>query len=363
MKINIMKPAKVIMENRDSRHNYFGWPTVARLKNDNIAVAASGFRLGHLCPFGKTVMSISKDEGENYSLPTPIVDTVLDDRDGGLCAFGESGLIVTSFCVSSAYMKEHTKNHKDVAGEITQNYIKAYLDTVSEEKEKDVLGSSFKISTDNGVTFGPKIKSPISSPHGPVELQNGEVIWVGTANMLEQDSDKWCTEAHIIHPDGTMEKVGEIEHIYVDGKKKDFCEPYAMQLRNGKMICHLREDKQFTLWQSTSDDNGRTWTKPVRILESYGGAPSHIIEHSSGMLICAYGYRSTKPYGLKVMFSKDQGVNWEDAMFLYQNYDSPDLAYPSTIELKNGNLLTVFYARAQEEPPSVVWQIEWNFDI
>ena len=53
MKINIIKPAKVIMENRDSRHNYFGWPTVAHLKNDDIAVVASGFRLGHLCPFGK----------------------------------------------------------------------------------------------------------------------------------------------------------------------------------------------------------------------------------------------------------------------------------------------------------------------
>ena len=137
MNIHIVKPARIIMENPESRHNYFGWPTVTRLKNGNIAVAASGFRLGHLCPFGKTVLSISKDGGETYSLPTPIVDTVLDDRDGGLCAFGKSGLIVTSFCVSSEYMRVHTKNHKDVAGEVTQNYIKAYLDTVSEEKEKE----------------------------------------------------------------------------------------------------------------------------------------------------------------------------------------------------------------------------------
>ena len=99
MKINVVKSARVIVENPRGRNNYFGWPTCARLKNGDIAVASSGFRIGHIDPFGKTCLSISHNEGETYSLPTPIMDTVLDDRDGGVCAFGKSGLIVTTFNV------------------------------------------------------------------------------------------------------------------------------------------------------------------------------------------------------------------------------------------------------------------------
>jgi hypothetical protein len=134
MNINVVKSAKVIVENPLSRNNYFGWPTVARLKNGDIAVASSGFRIGHLDPFGKTVLSISQNDGETYSLPTPIIDTVLDDRDGGLCAFGESGLILTAFNVPNSSMREWTATHKDVADEKIQGYIKGYMDTITEEE-------------------------------------------------------------------------------------------------------------------------------------------------------------------------------------------------------------------------------------
>ena len=78
------------MSNPFSKHNYFGWPTAARLQNGTIAVVASGLRLRHICPFGKTVISYSNDEGQTYTLPAPVIDTVLDDRDGGIMPFGKS---------------------------------------------------------------------------------------------------------------------------------------------------------------------------------------------------------------------------------------------------------------------------------
>ena len=72
------------MQNPDSHHNYFAWPTAARLQNGKIAVVASGFRMAHLCPFGKLVIAYSDDEGESYTAPGVIMDTPLDDRDGGV---------------------------------------------------------------------------------------------------------------------------------------------------------------------------------------------------------------------------------------------------------------------------------------
>lgn len=98
---------KVIMSNQGSRHNYFGWPTAARLQNGKIAVAASGFRRRHVCPFGKAVISYSDDDGETYTLPAPVIDTVLDDRDGGILAFGDSGVIITSFNNTTAFQREN----------------------------------------------------------------------------------------------------------------------------------------------------------------------------------------------------------------------------------------------------------------
>ena len=97
MKINIKSEVKTIMSNPDSKFNCFSWPSVARLQNGKIAVVASGYRMGHICPFGKCVMALSDDNGETYTGAFPIIDTFLDDRDAGICPFGESGVIFTTF--------------------------------------------------------------------------------------------------------------------------------------------------------------------------------------------------------------------------------------------------------------------------
>ena len=111
MKIKILEEARVVMSNYGSIHDYFAWPTVKRLKNGRLAMGASGYRMEHICPFGKAVLSFSEDEGKTWSVPAPIIDTVLDDRDTGLCPFGESGLIVTSFNNTRQMQKGYINGH------------------------------------------------------------------------------------------------------------------------------------------------------------------------------------------------------------------------------------------------------------
>lgn len=45
------------------RLGYFGWPTVARLEDGTLVVASSGLRTEHICPWGKTVLNYSEDDG------------------------------------------------------------------------------------------------------------------------------------------------------------------------------------------------------------------------------------------------------------------------------------------------------------
>ena len=379
MKFHLLDAPRIIMENPYSRLNYFAWPTFARLKNGKLAAAASGFRLTHVSPFGKSVLSFSDDEGASWSLPAPVIDTVLDDRDAGLLPFGESGVIVTSFNNTRKMQREWVLDrdfHHD-ADDWLKNatsdsaYRLAYLDMITDEQEAAELGGTFRVSFDNGTTFGPLHLAPISSPHGPTELNDGTILWVG-----EQRSDCEITPpakeqilAYQLHPStGNMTFIGSIPDIAdTDGSPLASYEAHALQLPSGRILCHIRVQRRagelmFTLYQTESDDGGKTWTAPHRLIHPQGGAPSHIMMHSSGVLIAAYSNRLIGKPGIRVMFSTDGGENWDTDHILYESDFGGDLGYPATVELNDGSLLTVFYAHTGEEGPAVIWQQRWALD-
>ena len=154
-----------------------------------------------------------------------------------------------------------------------------------------------------------------------------------------------------------------INAIERDGISEDLAYKYSFVRVNKSDIKTITKLSKtiFTIFQTESKDNGKTWTKPKQILEQQGGAPAHLFRHSSGMLVCTYGYRQT-PFGIKVMFSKDEGKTWDTDNDLYINHVSDDIGYPSTIELKDGGLLTVFYARTAEDKPCTIVQQKWSFE-
>ena len=255
MKIELIGELKTVMSNNESMHKYFGWPTVARLKNGRIAVGASGFRLAHICPFGKSVISYSENEGQTFTAPAPVIDTVLDDRDAGLCPFGESGLIFTSF---NAGVETHRKYNEERTDPLRKAYIEAYLNTVSEQEEQRISGLTYRVSRDNGITFGPIMKSPISSPHGPIELSDGSILWVGTA--YETGSNEIV--AYKLDPEsGDTEYLGGIDTSGIKALGRTPSEPCAIELSDGTILCHVRSagGNSFTLYQTESKDGGRTF--------------------------------------------------------------------------------------------------------
>jgi hypothetical protein len=353
MKIVITEKPKVIMSNTESVHNYFAWPTVALLQNGKIMVGASGFRIGHICPFGKAVASYSSDNGKTYTLPVPVIDTPLDDRDAGICTFGKDGVIFTSFNNSAKMQREHNKEN---------DYAQKYIDTITEKDEEKYLGSLFRISNDGGATFSEIFHSSVSSPHGPTELKDGTVLWAGN-NFYDYNSG---IEIHSIDvKTGACEFIGKIT---LENKEIVLCEPHLIELENSDLLCLIRgedeaeSDSIFTLLQSVSSDKGKTWSTPEMILDKTGGAPPHILKLKSGKLICTYGRRKL-PYGIMAMISSDNGKTWEKDLRLYENFVSDDIGYPSTVELEDGSLLTIFYAKENDQSdPCVIMQIKWKIE-
>ncbi len=369
MRIERIGGAGVIISG-EGKHNYFAWPTVTRKRDGKIEAACSGFRIEHICPFGKVVSVTSDDEGSHYSPKQILIDTCLDDRDAGLCPFGESGLIVTSFNNSVEFQRERVKRRfGDKAYRSRRAYVLSYLKTVTPEEEQKVLGSVFKVSFDNGRTFGELYKSPITSPHGPIELKSGVLLWVGRSFSEDDSFDErtTCVQAYTIDPrSGKMTLKGCIDDIYWEGKKILSCEPYAIQLKGGKIICHIRVerggDRVFTLFQSESSDDGKTWTKPRRILDKTGGAPAHLLEHSSGVLVSVYGYRNDPP-AIKAIISTDGGETWSDPQVICDEIAPTwDMGYPASVELSDGAILTVFYAHTDLKGPAKILQQKWRIE-
>ena len=139
MKVVKIGDVQVVMSNPCGKHNYFGWPTACRLQNGKIAVVASGFRLGHVCPFGKMVISYSEDEACTYTAPAPLIDTPLDDRDGGIVAYGESDVIVTSFTNTAAFQRKST----------TDPYCLSYIDTITEEEIVEISNKIYNAAAES----------------------------------------------------------------------------------------------------------------------------------------------------------------------------------------------------------------------
>ncbi len=360
MKTRIIEKQKTICSNTHGIHNYFAWPTVARLQDGSLMAVASGFRTAHIDPFGKVVAVRSYDEGKTWTAPEILLDTPLDDRDGGIMTFGESGVMVTSFNNTHEFMRRKG---------IKTPYAQAYLDEAEKLDASKYLGSTLLISRDCGKTFDGPYILPVTSPHGPCELNDGRILYVGRVyesflNVAAYKGGHFL-ECHIISPDGKSEYLSKIEDVSPDFLS---CEPHAIQLKNGRIIVQIRvqelrpkdnRGQYFTIFQSVSDDMGKTFTKPRQLLSDRGGSPPHLIELSNGMLVSVYGYRD-EPYGIRAMFSRDGGETWDTDYEIVGGEDSEDLGYPASVELENGNILTVFYSR--EKGASVIKQVIWSIE-
>ena len=134
-----------------------------------------------------------------------------------------------------------------------------------------------------------------------------------------------------------------------------FCEPHVLELSNGTLLGSVRVEGRvpFTIATGISKDGGETWSEFV--CTDVSGAPPHLLEHSSGAIICTFGRREP-PYGEYAIVSHDKGATWAEEYIIDDNTDSRDLGYGSTVELADGSLLSVYYQRCPgDNYPSLLY--------
>ncbi len=328
---------------------YQAWPTVVRAANGTLYVASSGHRLGHVCPFGKNLLYVSHDEGKTWSAPTIANDTCMDDRDSGLCPWGDGNLYLTWFDLPITHYETRAQNTQSHNAKMRTGLAQAAVElwkTLPEEQMQP--GGYARLSRDGGKTWGDIIKVPLTSPHGPVMTPQGSLLYIGKecwwgqgmeakaiyAMESTDDGLTWSVLSQLPCPDGFV--------------WTQIHEAHGIRLADGTTLAVMRVHDDtlpggITLYFTRSTDGGRTWT-PAQRMTDLIGAPGHLMEHSSGAIIMTYG-RRVERMGQYARISWDKGLTWSEDIPVSPEPPSADHGYPSTVELSDGSLYTVFYQK------------------
>ena len=100
---------------------------------------------------------------------------------------------------------------------------------------------------------------------------------------------------------------------------------------------HGQELRQFR-----SVDNGQAWTDEG-LVAGYHLHPPHLLLLSDGRILLTYGNR--REGTIEVRLSNNNGHTWNTPATLFTT-SRGDMGYPSTTQLPNGQLVTVFYAQS-----------------
>jgi sialidase-1 len=337
---------------------YHGWPTVACCENGQLIVAYSGSREGHVCPFGRAEIVRSHDNGETWTWPQVVGDSVIDDRDAGVLETRSGALLVTSF-TSLAY--EGALNNA-IAAEGAgwdpgrfRRWKAAHARTDAEGRKRALGVWAFR-STDGGLTWSERIDSLVNSPHGPIQLSDGRLLYAGC--------DLWrpgrkVAVAQSLDDGISWELLSEIEPREGDEAGR-YHELHAVEASDGRIVVQIRnhntQNDQETL-QCESEDGGKTWSKPRAI--GVWGLPSHLLRLADGRLLMTYGHRR-KPFGNQARVSEDGGRSWSEPLALSADGIGGDLGYPSTAQLQDGSLVSVWYEVMAGSGNAVLRQARWR---
>lgn len=333
-------------------HYYHGWPTLARLRSGRLVLVWSGGREAHVCPFGRVELMTSDDGGRTWTWPRVILDSAIDDRDAGVLETAAGTLLVTTF-TSLAYESDLEKARNWPEEKLAR--WKAAHHRLPPEERRQELGVRILRSEDGGRSGSARQDSRVNSPHGPIQLADGRLLYAGKdlwrggrVGVCESrdDGKTWTWLASIPAREGD-----DPAHYH---------ELHAVETLDGRIVCHLRNHNRANAGetlQCESSDGGKSWSAPRPI--GVWGLPSHLLRLRDGRLLMSYGHRR-KPFGIQARTSADHGRIWSEPIPLSEDGAGPDLGYPSTAQLEDGTRVTVWYELLKNSPRAVLRLARWK---
>ena len=268
----------------------------------------SGDRDSHTSRDGKTQMVRSKDQGMTWGGPVTIHDTPLDDRDAGLIQT-RNGTMLSSWFTNRG------------GGEWQGHWTSR--------------------SVDSGSTWEEPVRTEVTTPHGPIQLRNGRLIFVGQRPHESHDNN-YDVGIQSSDDDGRSWQTLGTFPVPDNVPMLTYDECHAVECANGKLVILFRDCYgEHQIRQSQSVDGGVTWSQPH--MTPIQGYPPHVIRLHNGWLLVVYGKRWL-PFGEFACISKDEGETWEvENEIQLSSAPNEDLGYPASVQLEDSSILTVYY--------------------
>ena len=288
---------------------YIGWPSIAVAPNGDLLAVFSGNRAGHVSNDGIIQMVRSSDGGLNWSSEVTVFDTPIDDRDCGIIQTDDETMLVNWF--TGPYGTEW-QGHWTIR------------------------------STDNGYTWDTPVRTEVTTPHGPIQLSDGRILYIGQRPHSSYSWDDFDFDV------GIQESVDDglswqtIGTFPVPPNDLTYDECHFVECASGKLVLAFRDYvRTRPMLQTESTDGGATWSAVHET--GIDGFPPHLIRLQNDWLLAVYGKRWA-PYGEYACISRDEGVTWDvENEIKLSSAPNGDLGYPASTQLADGSIWTVYY--------------------
>jgi sialidase-1 len=292
--------------------DYQGLPDACRAGNGDIIVvfyAGSGYAAGYYVDKpdwpkggGWICMVRSSDEGHTWTSPQVLYHDGRDNRDPHIARLSDGALVCSFFTL----YKEGEETRSPGA-----QIVRSHDDGRTWEKQAQDVCPEYGCS------------APVRQlPDGTCILGVYHEKWPGAWGGVVRSTDMTKTWSEPI-------PIGKGAGIYLDA------ETDVIRLKDGRLYAALRSSV-VNMHYATSADGGLSWTDVKDI-----GFPSHcphLNRLSTGEVLLTV--RRPKELQTSLYVSRDECATWQGPYLI----DATGGAYPSTVELKDGSILVVYYS-------------------
>ncbi len=333
----------------------YGWPGMTKVNGEEILAAASE-RKYHVDPVGREVVIRSQDGGRTWGLPQEVYNSELDDRDANILTMPDGTVILTWFTSVATLGWINPEGPYCLPEPWRSRWEERYKrQGITFETE---TGGWLLRSADGGHSWDEALPTPAGQHAGPGVTSDGCLIYIGSggpegpAPVFESvdKGESWAQISEVPAP-----TTGDPPRSIID-------ENHVLEVTPGHLLAMFRSGfdraEEVVLYQSHSADAGYTWSEVERL--PILGHPPHLMRLESGAILCTYGYRENEPCrSIRAVLSYDEGQTWDvDNIIILYEFELPcDMGYPVSVEVKPGQILTIYYTNKKEIPgqPRIIY--------